>query len=772
MQRNNFMSTALRLRSSIFKIGLALSVVGCATPGTQSLSESVEAELVAMGAVAPPAPTALRSETPSPAAGLDGLPPVPMIIRGTDRMIRARPSAPGAVLDGGDVSLNFEQAPISDVAHAVLGDILNVPYVINQSVTGTLTINTQSPLPRDRIFPVFEAALQANGLALARDGSGVYHVGRPEALRNIAPGLGPIKGGAPGQTLVVVPLQYIAASEMSEILRPVAGPESLVRIDGYRNLLMLAGNRNQIEGWMDIVQTFDVDILSGMSVGLFPLRHASVREVEVALSTLFGATDGGPAVAPTAEQMDGSQQAPVRIAMPGVLGSVVRVLAIERMNAILVISPRAHYVDQARDWIARFDTPSETAYESNLYVYPVQNGTATHLASLLSAVFGGQAPAGQPAQANSGVAPGLGRTLLGGTGAMSSSLSGASSGSGAGLRVGGATAESGQGPEISQVELSPGVRVVADEYNNALLVYAPRSEYRKIEAALIQLDKSPTQVLIEASIIEVTLRDELQYGLQWFFQGGVGSNHTGEGALSRGAFNPFVPRGATGTPGPAAEGFTYSILNSAAQIRVVLNVLAKKSLLNVLSSPSVMVLDNHTAHIQVGDQQPIRSSTSITDGGVSTTSIEYKDTGVLLTVTPSVNAGAMVTMAIEQEVTDVGEIDAATEQRTFLQRRIGSKVSVRSGESVVLGGLIRDNTVRARSGLPVLHDLPLVGNLFGATNNQTVRTELLVMLTPRVMQNDAELRQVGEEMRNRMLTLKGVMDRRGTAYDQTPPALQ
>jgi general secretion pathway protein D len=218
----------------------------------------------------------------------------------------------------------------------------------------------------------------------------------------------------------------------------------------------------------------------------------------------------------------------------------------------------------------------------------------------------------------------------------------------------------------------------------------------------------------------------------------------------------LVPR-TTGAPG---EGFSYSIFNGSGQLRVLLNLLARKSLLNVISSPSVMVLDNHTAHIQVGDQQPIRSSTSTTDGGVVTSSIQYRDTGVLLSVTPSVNAGGMVSMTIEQEVTDVGDVDTgATDQRTFLQRKISSRVAVRSGETVVLGGLIRDNTTNGKAGLPVLHDVPLFGHLFGSTKKEQVRTELLVMLTPRVMQNDAELQQVGLEMRQRMQGLQQMLIR-------------
>ncbi|MBK9426720.1 MAG: type II secretion system protein GspD [Gammaproteobacteria bacterium] len=290
---------------------------------------------------------------------------------------------------------------------------------------------------------------------------------------------------------------------------------------------------------------------------------------------------------------------------------------------------------------------------------------------------------------------------------------------------------------MTTVELGLDVRIVADEFNNSLLIHAPRREYEKVRTALQQLDVPPTQILIEASILEVTLTDEFSFGLQWAFDGDINGGRTGSGI-----FNP----NSSGDIGPQLPGFSYSIANRAGQVRAVLNTLAKKNLVNVISSPSLMVLDNHSAQIQVGDQQPVQSSTNITDGGVRTNSIEFKDTGVMLDVLPSVNAGGLVTMDINQDVTDVGPLDAATGQR-ILQRAIASRVAVRSGETVVLGGLIRDNTSRGKTGIPWLQDIPWLGNLFRTTSRTNNRTELVVLITPRALQNDEQLRAVSDEMR-------------------------
>jgi general secretion pathway protein D len=262
-----------------------------------------------------------------------------------------------------------------------------------------------------------------------------------------------------------------------------------------------------------------------------------------------------------------------------------------------------------------------------------------------------------------------------------------------------------------------------------------------MQTALAQLDVAATQVVIEASIVEVTLTDSTKYGLEYSAEGSLGGGWSG------------VARQALGVIAPGS-GFSYSVVNGSGDIRIVLNALAQDDLLNVISSPSLMVLDNHTAAIQVGDQVPIRDSTTISDGGNTVSSIVYKDTGVHLAVTPQVNAGGLVTMDIEQSVTDVGPIDIATDQRTFLERKVTTRVAVRSTESVVLGGMIRENKSEGSSGIPILHNLPLIGPLFGTKTADGRRTELIVIITPRAIYSDVELRDMSREMRRQMRGLE------------------
>ncbi len=778
----------------------ALVVAGCAA--TKSAAPDADIAVPIAGKAADRVKVD-KPASPAPEAAPEAQ---PLVLRGDDAMFRAPRPTGAKVIKGDPVSLDFEQAPVTEVVHAILGDILAMPYIINQPVAGSLTVHTAQPLPRDQVLPVLESILQANGLALVIDPSGVYHVGRPETLRGIAPSLGNLGGALPpGQSLMIVPLQFVGAAEMAEILAPIAAPENIVRVDPVRNLLILAATRAQIEGFMQIVQTFDIDVLKGMSIGLFPLKNVSVIEVQSALAALSGgataqtrapangaATGAGAADAAAKGSVQGAAkgkdaiQAVTGLELPGPLAGLVKVVAIERLNALLIITSRAYYLDRAREWIAQFDQPHGDGNEPQLFVYAVQNGTSQHLSELLNALYGGGGGQGGRG-ADSGVAPGLGQSGLGGGygsgGGFGNSRSGfggsggqsgfggsssggygggfgssgggygggfgssggggyggglGSSRGGFGGGRGGRGGQSGNQAEMTTVNLGPDVRIVADEFNNALLIYAPRREYEKVRTALQQLDVPPTQILIEASILEVTLTDEFSFGLQWAFEGGVNGGRTGTGI-----FNPNN----SGNIGPQQPGFSYTIANRAGQVQAVLNTLAKKNLVNVISSPSIMVLDNHNAQIQVGDQQPVRSSQTITDGGTTSNSIQYKDTGVMLDVLPSVNAGGLVTMDVNQDVTDVGPVDAATGQRSFLQRAIASRVAVRSGETVVLGGLIRDNTSRGKSGLPWLQDIPWLGNLFRTTSRTNNRTELVVLITPRALQNDEQLRAVSDEMR-------------------------
>ncbi|MFT7287656.1 MAG: general secretion pathway protein D [Halieaceae bacterium] len=670
----------------------------------------------------------------------------PVLYPGTDAQVRLPEPQKVVKFLGDDVSLNFEQAPLDEVVHAIIGDILQLDYVVDRPIKGKVTLRTRTPIPRDELLVVLESLLKAHDALIIRGSDGRYLVTGSQQAMQLRPNVTSAADTAAGFSTMIVPLQYISATAMAEILKPLADKTAFVRVDNTRNILMLAGTREQLSGWLEIVSTFDVDMLAGMSVGMFPLESSSVEETIVAVKALLDAA-GGEA---------------------GDISGIVRVLPMERLNSVLVVTPRAHYLERIGDWITRLDVDPNARFEKRLYVYPVQNTTATRLAQLLNSIYSGNSagPVG-PASVGGGgtpqdqsvVAPGLSpETIGGGRGGVGGSAGGGTGGGGfaGGAMAGGAGRSQGAraaASAMTSVSMGAGgnqngskladVRVVADEENNALMIYSNGKQYDLIEDALDQLDVVATQVIIEASIMEVQLIDELRYGLEWTFKNGLGSNYDGLGTLAAAASGPA-----------ALTGFSYTVTNSIGDLSAVLNALSEQSLINVISTPSVMVLDNHTAFISVGDQVPVLQGQTITNGGNSVQNITYRDTGVQLSVRPSVNAGGLVTMDIEQSVIDVGAIDAATGQRSFLDRTINSRVAVRSAESVVLGGLIRENSSLGDSGVPLLHKIPVFGALFGTTNTESRRTELLVIITPRALFNEDQLREVSDEMREQVRFLE------------------
>ncbi|CAB5710363.1 General secretion pathway protein D precursor [Delftia tsuruhatensis] len=824
----------MQLSNRPIRTALALAVcqllLACAQPAKNNFVSHFGSDAAGGYVFLPEGDDGREDAKKKPATEADS--PKPRILEGTGKLLGEAKPLPAVT--GSPVKLNFEDAPLSQVVRTVLGDILSLDYVLHPPINGNITLSTRNAIPADQALNLLETALQANGMAMVRDARGTYHVGRVDALKSIGATVrqaAPDKPIAPGYGTIIVPLQYIGANEMASILRPMVPGDAIVRVDNIRNLLVMAGSRAQAEGWLDMVRTFDVNLLEGMSVGVFPLKYVSIQEVSSALQIMSGggsgaAAPGAPgAAAGSARPGAAAGAAPAAGAGAGAVTALgegnpmfgaLRIIPIERLNSIIVITPRAAYLDEARRWLAKLDQPGSGGSQPQLNIYRVQNGNARHLASVLAGIFGGSTGG---STANSGVAPGLGTSTSGNSGFGNSGFGNSGFGnsgfgnsgfgnsgfgnsgfgnsgfgnsgfgnsgfgnSGFGSSTGqrfGSTTNSGFGGQTGTGQGMVGanlgsVRVMADELNNSVLVWGTPAEFERIEASLKKLDLPPTQVLIEASIVEVTLNDTLRYGLQWAFSGDVGNKgYSGNGGLLGQAGDQRPPGAtsldtATGGLGGLSlgQGFNYTLKNSLGNIKAVLTALAGKTQVKVVASPTLMVLDNHPAAIAVGTQQPYKSGTTVT--GTSGTAIDnfsYKDTGVNLQVVPSVNAGNLVTMTVNQSVTDVGAMDEVTRQRAFLQRQISSRVAVRSGESIVMGGLIQENSNEGRSGIPYLYDLPVVGNLFGSTNNSGARTELIVIITPRVVRTDVDVREVSEDLREQMRSLSPLLKSSGRSVPE------
>jgi general secretion pathway protein D len=535
----------------------------------------------------------------------------------------------------------------------------------------------------------------------------------------------------------------------------------MLQTDSAHNILVLSGTREDMDSVSDLVRTFDADWISRMSFALVPLRAGTAESLVSEMQAIITGAAGGAAGAAEA----------------------IRLVPIERLNAILVITATPKYLDWARQQIAALDVASEDGAERT-YIYHVQYGRASDLADVLGRVFGATVPASSTPSARPGSAspsylqsspPGTGSTPTGGLGALGASNAlGTTNTSGPTSMLGAATTPTSGLPATSPLTsvltqtqgaaqpatpaapASPGtssgpassgqpatpegaaIRVVTDERNNALVIVTTPRQYRRVEEALKRLDVKPMQVAIEATIAEVTLNNELQFGLQWFFRQ----------RNSTGTFTN-VPTGTLTQPFP---GFSYML--SEANVQLILNALSSITTVKVISSPQLLVLNNQTAQLQVGQEVPVpvqQQQSIVTSEAPLINTINYINTGVILTVTPRANATGEVTLDIVQEVSDVATTTTSgLNAPTINERRIQSTVSVDSGESVALGGLISNSVAKNRSAIPLLGDIPVIGALFRNDDNTTTRTELLVLIEPRIIRGTDDARAATRDLERRM----------------------
>ena len=620
-----------------------------------------------------------------------------------------------APLPQGTITLNFNNADLKEVASVILDESLGVNYIIDARVQGTVNFSTSAPVTYEVALDSLEILLQMNNAALIR-GADLYRiVPLAEApSRSLPPRLAEIGHDIPpGYAIQIIPLKYISASEIEALVEPFLTPGTIKRIDTKRNLLLVGGTGNDLETIVRTVRAFDVDWLKGMSVAIFTLQHTDPNVIIADLKNIL-----------TADGSSGME--------------LVRLFPIERKNAILAVTHNSALLEHVETWVGKLD--AGIGEGQRLFVYYVEHGKASNLAEILSTLYSNSS-GGRSGQ--SLVAPG--RTAVkvtsdGTEGGASANRSSSSQGGALGLPASG------------------DIRFIADETTNAILIATTPSNYRMIEAAIKKIDIAPTQVLIEATIAEVTLGDEYKFGLQWAFDGGAFglNNGSSRGVLSSG--------NSTALSG-ALPGFSF-IISDPSGARAVLDAISTQTEVNVISSPTLLVLNHQTANLQVGDEVPIttqqRQSTTDSDAQLIN-SIEFRDTGVILDVTPSVSSNGTIILEIAQEVSNVSEsVDSGVLTPTISQRKINSVVSVKSGETIVLGGLISELKGRSNSGVPLLSKIPFLGSLFGSKQIKSTKTELIILLTPKVIQTSEEAVAATGELEERMQSLQKLLDEKET----------
>jgi general secretion pathway protein D len=608
---------------------------------------------------------------------------------------------------GDQVTLKFVSADVRDVIREVLGETLKLPYVVDPKVQGTITLQTSQPVDRNGVLEVFEDALRLNGIAIVRSDNVYKIVPSGEALRYAPVGTS-LGTAGPGYSIQVIPLKFVSSAEIQGILQSIVPKETFLRSIPERNVLLVAGSQREISNVVNMVESFDVDQLKGTSFALLYPKYADAKTVIRELETIFAGDSGN-----------------------GVAG--IKFLPIERINAVLAVSRSQAYLKTAATWFERLDQGAEAA-DDRVFVYYVQNGRAANLAITLNSLFGG-------GPNRSSIRP-TSTTLPEGT-PLNLPPVPQGPASGPTIRPRGPAAVPTAPDEGIRINRTRRPQIIADETNNALLILATPREHEVIQAALIKLDLPPLQVMIEAVVAEVTLNNELRYGVQWFFQPG--------------AQQLILSQNQSGSTSPNFPGFA-AVLGSGSRIRFVLDALESITKVNVLSSPQLMVLNNQTATLQVGDQVPIATSSAVsvlTANAPIINTIQFRDTGVILHVTPRVNEGGLVQLDIDQEVSDVTKTTTSgIDSPTIQQRKFNSSVSVQNGQTIALGGLIRDRRTQLNSGVPVLKDIPVLGNLFKNNSDVDNRTELVVLITPRVVRTEQDIAGVTDEFRERLRELQ------------------
>lgn len=646
-------------------------------------------------------PAAPASPAPRPegvtTALVGGTEPAPALPGSSGQSTRAAPR--------GNIAFTIPSADLRTLAQIVLRDTLRIPYTVSVDGDVDVSLTTAGPVSRQQLLDLFEASLKRAGLAMVWEGTG-YRIMTIEAAKARGTEFVPDRGFG-SET---VRLQFANAEELRRLLDAVV-PGAVQSLDVTQNALVIAGTEAQRKSVHEVIAQFDVNWLRSMSFALYVPQHLDSRLIVPELDKLINAPD-----------------APTR--------GLVRLIGMEKINGVIAISAQKQYLEDVRRWVEVLDREG-TSNEARLYVYRVQNSRARDLVRTINTTFGiggATALADNPDPFASEPRSTMPDSGPGQTGPGRQQPMAQSPGGFAGT------------PDTGAPSLK--VRISADEVNNAVVVYSSAHDYAILEDALRKLDVPPVQVMIEAAITEVGLNDGLRYGVQWNFQ--------------TGRSNFALSESTTGTPTQNFPGFSYFYSNNN-DISATLNALEQRTTVKVVSAPKLMVLNNQTAALQVGDQVPVLAQQVTPLGGGSSTgnllsanTVEYRDTGVILKITPRVNASGAVLLDVSQEVSDVQPTKSGVANSpTITTRRVATTVSVQDGQVIALGGLFRDSKSFGKNGLPILSRVPVLGGLlFGNNDNSQKRTELIILIKPHVLRTPDDLTAITEELRAKIQSVE------------------
>ncbi len=665
---------------------------------------------------------------------------------------------------GGDdlIELNFEGADVREVIQGLAAGLC-IHYSVDPRVQGAVTIRTAGKIRGQDLFPLFHQILRIHGIAAVKVGD-LYHIAPVGEAKTKVPLLsesGQRRTASAQDEFVIelIKLEHIAATEMTEILQPFISPGGDVVAYTRGNLVILTDLASNVGRLRDLIAAFDTDTFRALHTQVYRIEHANAEDLGEELASILQ---------------------PYGVTPENMEERGLYVIPLPRLNVIVVFGFNKEVFSQIEKWIRVLDVPLESGGGRTVHVYAVENTKAADLANVLGNLYGGGGGGSRSGRS--------GRSRQNDGDSASRNDSDAETGLGRGGGLGG---RGSRGGGTSSILIEPAedetplfkevVRIVADDISNSLIILATPRDYDKIRDVLVRLDVVPRQVLIEAIIAEVTLDDDLKFGIEWALAKGSFGNVTGsdgagasaseEGVLSianQGLLQSGAKRGVN-----VGGGGLFSFVTDRQHFLAMLNAVNTKSKVNILATPHVIAADNREAHILIGEEVPILTSTQQSTLATANivSSIQYRDTGTILTILPQVNSAGLVNMEIRQEVSNVGVTSFGdTSSPSFTSRETETTVVVRNRESVLIGGIIDERVERSRNGVPFLMDVPVLGRLFRVEQDKRERTELMVLITPYVIRDRDEAQSVTKEFTQRVNRLRKMLEDARQPADQPPPA--
>ena len=582
------------------------------------------------------------------------------------------------------VELNYEQADLRLVLEQ-LAESLDISILIDPSIDKRISIRTSPdrPLQREDIWPLIRLLTRDAGIFLERVGD-VYNA---RMINSSLPAdiIGPDSSAETvnSQVMQITPLTYVSTETAVEALGPLLAPEGSVSQLGSRDLLMITASDFLLQRANELLMLIDSDPFSNQGIHLYQLSNANAPEVAEELVEIL-------------ELIEGASPA-------------YQVRGIERINAILVTAPATRGFEEISRWVEILDADSQEQVEQ-LFMYKVKNLDALELAETLSTVFEEEDDLLTP--------PNIGRSdtlnIVDTLAAEASQTATAETGQ-VPLTTGGTSANGAVSANLT-------VKIVADEATNSLLIRSTARDYRQLLTTISQLDVVPLQVMVNAVIAQITLTDDTRFGVDW----------------SRVAGNTLNPISSSTTTdfAPNLNGlmFTRGFIDGSARVDATLEAIAQNNEVRLLARPSLTVGNNQEGEIQIGAEVPVEAGESISAGGLSTTNIQYRDTGIGLLITPQINEDGVVNLIINQTLRSVdNSASGINNNPVFNNQEITTTVVVKNGDNIVLGGLIQTDTEALNTGVPLLNRVPGLGNLFSYQQDNQERRELFIVLRPEVI---------------------------------------